>query len=108
MPRWSIGLGKRHLSLKALFGDSAEIVISSPPSGEVGAGRPNRSARLRYLARPARKTPPSLRSNGVVAVRGVVLGTEWRLLRFKFGEDIRKINLAKLVGVVFGGTESKR
>ncbi len=41
-------------------------------------------------------------------MRGIALGISADSLRFKFGDEERKINLAKLVGVILGGTEAKR
>jgi hypothetical protein len=38
----------------------------------------------------------------------VALGVAGDALRFKFNDEERKINLAKLVGVIFGGNEAKR
>lgn len=49
-----------------------------------------------------------VKDNGVVVVRGIVMGVEGDALRFKFGDDVRRIKLEKLVGVVFGGQDAKR
>ena len=48
------------------------------------------------------------KENAVVVVRGVALGIAGDSLRFKFNDEERKINLAKVVGVLLGGTDAKR
>jgi hypothetical protein len=45
------------------------------------------------------------KDNALVNVRGVVLGITGDQLIFKFNDEQRKIALAKLIGVVLGGTE---
>lgn len=49
-----------------------------------------------------------LKENAVIAVRGIVLGIAGESLRFKFNADERKINLAKLIGVILGGNDARR
>jgi len=49
-----------------------------------------------------------VKDNGVVVVRGVALGVEGDALKFKFNDQEKKINLAKLVGVILGGQDAKR
>ena len=44
-----------------------------------------------------------LKDKEVVAVRGIAMGMEGESLRFKFGDEEKKINLAKLVGVMLLG-----
>jgi hypothetical protein len=49
-----------------------------------------------------------LKDDNIVAVRGVALGIEGDALSFKFNDEPRKIALAKLVGVTFGGPDAAK
>ena len=49
-----------------------------------------------------------LKENTVVVVRGITMGINGESLRFKFNDEEKKINLTKVVGIIFGGNESKR
>ena len=49
-----------------------------------------------------------VKDNVVIVVRGVALGVAGDSLRFKFNAEERKINLAKLVGVILGSNDAKR
>ncbi len=105
-----VAWSEKGLRLKAPFGDNAEIEIPVAALREVWRGTAEQVKQAKAL--PIDPGPEDaafvVKDNGVVTVRGVVLGTEGDSLRFKFGDEMRKINLAKLVGVVLGGTESKR
>lgn len=49
-----------------------------------------------------------LKDDNIVVVRGVALGIEGDSLQFKFNDEPRKISLAKLVGVTFGGPDAAK
>ena len=49
-----------------------------------------------------------LKDGAIVSVRGVALGFDADALLFKFNDESKRINLSKLVGVIFGGQVPKR
>lgn len=73
-----------------------------------GADDQIKQARALKLEAGVEDTAFVTKDGAVVSVRGVAVGIEADSLLFKFNDERKKINLAKLVGLILGGQENKR
>jgi hypothetical protein len=67
-----------------------------------------KQARALKLEAGVEDTAFVIKDGAVVSVRGVAVGIDADSLLFKFNDEQKKINLAKLVGLILGGQENKR
>ena len=99
---------KLTLSHPLATGGSLDIPLNQVRELWAGTGDQIKQAHALKLDPGVEDTAFVAKDGGVVGVRGVAIGIKADSLLFKFNDEQKKINLAKIVGVILGGQEVKR